>query len=221
MRIFVSYSRRDAAAADGFVASLEGRGFEVVIDRRDLPYGEEWQKELATFIRTSDTVVWLASPDSVVSRWCNWELGEVQRINKRLVPVRVAPLEPEKLPEALGRIHVLPVEGVYDTAQHLDTLVKVLQTDHDWIRTHTRLADRAAEWVSRNRSADRLLRGRALADAEVWRDGRPASAPSPGNDTLDLLLQSRRAANRGLRVLAGIALAAVVVTAGLAAAAVW
>jgi hypothetical protein len=37
-------------------------------DRRDLPDGEEWQKQVADFIRTSDTVVWLVSPDSIASK---------------------------------------------------------------------------------------------------------------------------------------------------------
>jgi TIR domain len=80
LKLFISYSRRDMAAADATVLALEGQGFEVTIDRRDLPYGEEWQQELADFIRASDTVVWLVSPDSVKSRWCNWELGEVVRL---------------------------------------------------------------------------------------------------------------------------------------------
>src|ERR1700741_2719431 len=76
LRIFVSYSRRDLVRADELVSTLEGRGFEVTIDRRDLPYGEEWQKELADFIRAADTVIWLVSPTSVKSRWCGWGLGE-------------------------------------------------------------------------------------------------------------------------------------------------
>ena len=49
LKVFVSYSRVDILAADGLVASLEERGVEVVIDRRDLPYGEEWQVELGDF----------------------------------------------------------------------------------------------------------------------------------------------------------------------------
>jgi hypothetical protein len=90
LKLFISYSRRDMASADALVSALEGDGFEITIDRCDLPYGEEWQKELADFIRGSDTVLWLVSPDSVSSKWCNWELGEVGRLNKRLVPVRSA-----------------------------------------------------------------------------------------------------------------------------------
>jgi hypothetical protein len=49
------------------VAALNERGFEVKIDTRDLPFGEEWQKELADFIRLSDTVIWLVSEASIRS----------------------------------------------------------------------------------------------------------------------------------------------------------
>ena len=56
MKVFISYSRKDSAIADQMVADLEGRSFEVIIDRRDLPYGEEWEAELAGFIRRADTV---------------------------------------------------------------------------------------------------------------------------------------------------------------------
>ena len=48
LKIFVSYSRRELAIADKLVATLQVAGFTVTIDRRDLPFGEEWQKELAT-----------------------------------------------------------------------------------------------------------------------------------------------------------------------------
>ena len=43
LKIFLSYSRADMVAADALVEALEKQGFAVTIDRRDLPYGEEWQ----------------------------------------------------------------------------------------------------------------------------------------------------------------------------------
>jgi hypothetical protein len=69
LKIFISYSRADLETAERLVDSLLGNGFEVKIDVRDLPYGEEWQTELADFIAASDTVFWLVSPDSVKSKW--------------------------------------------------------------------------------------------------------------------------------------------------------
>jgi hypothetical protein len=90
LKVFISYSRRDVTVAAALVAALSARGFQVTIDRRDLPFGEKWQAELAEFIRLSHTVIWLVSEASVQSNWVNWELDEVARRNKRLVPVMVA-----------------------------------------------------------------------------------------------------------------------------------
>ncbi len=84
LKIFISYSRRKSAGADALVDALEARGFDVIIDRRDLPIGEKWQAELSEFIRLSDTVIWLVSELSVRSAWVNWELDEVAKRNKRL-----------------------------------------------------------------------------------------------------------------------------------------
>jgi hypothetical protein len=218
--VFLSYARQDTAIVDRMASDLGERGFEVRLDRRDLPYGEEWQNELAELIKGSDTIVWLASRTSIASRWCNWELSECQRNNKRLIPVRVDDVRPEDFPEALGRFHSLPATGIYDPDVHLDDLTNALNADRDWIKQHTRLADRAAEWVGRGRPADRLLRGRALAEAENWRDLRSATAPPPSGETLDLILESKRKAAQNLRRLAAFAVVIAVTMAALAMVAV-
>jgi len=193
LNVFISYSRRDLQKADQLVAALESNGFEVTIDRRDLPYGEEWQEELADFIRKSDTVIWLISPDSIASKWCNWELGEVSRLNKRLVPLAIKAVSPENLPEALGKIHILPAQGDFSFDEHLQTLVDVLNTNRTWIKEHSRLADRARDWIAHKRSSALLLRGGALAHAEDWKNKTPASE-STSTNVLDLILVSRQQA---------------------------
>ena len=221
LKLFISYSRRDMAAADALVAALEGEDFEITIDRRDLPYGEEWQNELADFIRGSDTVVWLVSPDSITSKWCNWELGEVGRLNKRLVPVKIRQVEPEELPESLGRIHLLPAEGAFVPAVHLPTLVTTLNTDRGWVKEATRLADRAREWTAREKNSALLLRGPALKNAETWSTHQPKAVPGPSSEVLELILASRRGAARRQRWWIGGAAAAAVAGFSLAGFAWW
>jgi len=213
LKVFVSYSRRDLAIADAMVAALEKEGFVVSIDRRDLPYGEEWQKELGDFIRASDTVIWLVSPDSVKSSWVAWELGEVGRLNKRLVPVRVADVSPRDLPEAVGKIHLLPATGIYDEQQHLPALVTTLNTDRTWLKDATRLSDRARQWLAKSRDSGLLLRGGALIDAETWAKQHPRGAPLPPSEVLDLIMTSRRGANHRRRWWTGGAIAALAILA--------
>jgi WD40 repeat protein len=195
-RIFVSYSRHDAASADALVNALIARGFEVTIDRRNLEFGVKWQAELAEFIRLSDTVIWLVSEASIHSQWVNWELDEVSKRNKRLVPVMVGDTPRDKLPRQIGEIQILPFEGLFDPVRDLDPLVHVLETDHDWLKESSRLFDRAYEWLAKHRTTALLLRGAALSGAERWKDNRPAKAPAPAPEVLDLILSSRQAATR-------------------------
>jgi WD40 repeat protein len=221
LTVFISYARRDAPIADRMVLGLEQHGFKVTIDRRDLPYGEEWQAELADMIRACDTVVWLVTSRSVESKWCNWELGEVARLKKRLLPVRVAQVEPAALPPSIGKVQLLPSEGLFDESTHLSVLVQALVTDWAWIRQHTRLADRARQWIEKNRATALLLSGPALTDAEHWADSKPAAAPVPAEETLEFILASRRASARRQRNALVAALAIAVLAVGLASVALW
>lgn len=211
LKLFISYSRQDTEAADALVGDLEQNGFEVTIDRRDLPYGEKWQKELQEFIQDSDTVIWLVSPASVGSSWVKWELGEVQRTAKRLVPVVVSPTPPESLPESLGTIHLLPADGAYVREEHLEAVVRTLRTDRAWQKAHTRLGISARTWIARERPTDLLLRGQALTEAEDWRARRTVQTPAPDPVILELISASQeRAKNRQKQWIAGLGAVGVV-----------
>jgi WD40 repeat protein len=206
VNIFISYSRQDVASADALVAALETQDFAVTIDRRNLPYGEEWQKEIANLIRGSDTVVWLVSAASAASKWCNWELGELGRLNKRLIPIKIREIAPDSLPEAIGKIQLLPAEGVFSLDAHLTALVDTLNTDRAWIKESTRLGDLAREWTEDEQRNDQLLRGNALREAEHWAARHPRSAPLPSSEILDFILASRRGATRRQRWTIGVSL---------------
>lgn len=216
LKIFISYSRQDATAADAIVVALTERGFDVTIDTRDLPFGEKWQAELAEFIRLADTVIWLVSEASIKSHWVNWELDEVARRSKRLVPLMVRFVNPAELPRQLGEIYILPPNRVFNVSSDLDTVVEVLETDHAWLKQASRLQDRAHEWLTKSRASALLLSRGALADAERWKDRRPAKAPAPAQEVMDLLLASRQAANRWQRRVVAGSVAAAAVAMGLA-----
>jgi len=68
----------------------------------------------------------------------------------------------DQLPRQLGEIHILPSDGLFDATRDLDTLSATLEADREWLKEHTRLADRAREWVGRSHSKALLLRGAAL-----------------------------------------------------------
>jgi hypothetical protein len=198
-KVFVSYSRRDAEAADRIVAALESLDFAVTIDKRDLPYGEKWQTELAGFIKAADAVLFLVSPRSVGSYWCRWEIAQVSAQSKRLIPVVLEAVALEDLPPEVQEVHLLPWTPDAAGAPGIDELARILLTDRVWVQDHTRLADLAFTWLAEGRSPDRLLRGQALAAAEGWLSRRPAEAPPPSQVHLDFLAASQLAAKRRAR----------------------
>src|SRR5882672_12549815 len=63
-RVFISYSRKDAAFADALVAALNARGFEAFLDKKDILPGEPWRDRIGALILTADAVVFAISPDS-------------------------------------------------------------------------------------------------------------------------------------------------------------
>jgi hypothetical protein len=63
--------------------------------------------------------------------------------------------------------------------QGLARLQAALLTDIGWTREHTRVEELAADWLAHGNSAERLLQGDALADAERWLANRPSTALEP------------------------------------------
>ena len=221
IKVFVSYARADLAFADQLVAALEARDIEVRIDRRDLPFARVWQDELVEMVRWADTVLFIISPDSIGSKWCEWELAQVEKHQKRLGPIIFRPVENDRIPEELSKLQHISFAPSSDFDAAIERLVEQLGTDIDWVRQHTDLADAARDWKHADQSPDFLLRGAALRGAQSWLDARPPTAPAPTAEQLELITASQRASGRRRWnwTLGVIAVAAIAI--GLAGLAYW
>ena len=206
-RVFISYARADMAFADALVSALEQHDIEVLIDRRDLPYGEEWKPELLGFVHQSDAVVFIVSPHSIASRWCRWEVEQVKAESKRLVPIVLYTVPIEDLPPEIAAINLLPFEGTWNAAlgardslsSQAEMLVKVLLANRAWTKEHSHLGELARRWHAAVASAGPgrgevlLLRGDALSDAELWISRQPREAPEPSELQRTFIQESRKA----------------------------
>lgn len=179
LKIFLSYSRRDEEFARELFAGLELCGFDPFIDKEDIAAGEDWELRLSRLIETADTVVFVVSPNSVSSDRCGWEVQRSADLNKRILPVVWRRVEEASTPERLKRLNYIFFDAPHSFAPSLGKLAIALRTDLEWLREHTRLGERAAEWDLHQRSEERLLRGEALAQAIAWHGSRPANAPEP------------------------------------------
>jgi TPR repeat protein len=199
LRVFISYSRDDRRFADQLDAALNACGFECVIDRHGISGGEDWKRRLSGMIREADTVVFVLSPTSARSEICAWEVGEAARLGKRILPANWLPLEGASPPPQLRDLNYIffyedPKVSGSGFGTGLASLIAALNTDFEWLREHTRYLQRATEWDSGGRPANRLLSGDDIAEAKAWVSRRPKSAPDPTALHLDFIRASEEEA---------------------------
>src|SRR6516165_2544365 len=199
LRVFISYSRDDVEFADQLDAALNAYGFECIIDRQGISGGEDWKRRLGNLISEADTVAFVLSPTSARSEICAWEVEEAARLGKRILPVNCRPLKGASPPPRLRDLnyiffHADPKAPGSGFGTGLAKLVAALNTDFDWLREHTRYLQRAIEWDTGGRPANRLLSGDDIAEAKAWVARRPKSAPEPTALQLDFIRASEREA---------------------------
>ncbi len=191
--VFISYSRKDAAAADRLRGTLGSNGFEVTLDTHDILPGEPWQERLGKLIEKADAVVFLVSPDSIASAVCDQEVNEAERLAKRLIPVVIRDADASAVPGRLKRLNYIFMRSGAEEAEGIRQLVSAIQTDIEWIREHTRLGELSLDWERHGHPVEHLLRGGALAAAEIWLGSRPREAPETTVLHRELIAQSRMA----------------------------
>ena len=195
-------------------AALSGHDQDTWVDWEDIPPTVDFMEEIFTAIRAADTFVCVLSPDSVASVVCGREVAHAVEHNKRLVPIVCRDIDAATVPPKLAALNWLFARDADDFDASVQGLLAAIATDLDWVRTHTRLTIRAAEWQSRGRDPSYLLSGADLtaAEAALVRAGE-ATQPQPTALQQEYVLESRRIATRNQRrLLGGVSIALTVAT---------
>ena len=89
--IFVSHSSRDEEPARRVAEQLRTSGFHALFLDSDpmdgIPAGRAWEQQLYVELRKAEAVVFVATPDSVESKWCMLELALARSLGKPVFPV--------------------------------------------------------------------------------------------------------------------------------------
>jgi WD40 repeat protein len=212
--VFISYAREDAPYVQRLQRALQARGKDVWVDVEGVRDGEVFPAALRRAIEGSDAFVFVISPDSVRSQFCELEVEHAVALNKRVVPLALRSVPDEEIPEEIRFRSWIPV-GDGSFGPGLDRLVAALEADLEWERQHTRLTVRAMEWDHAGRDRNFLLRGSELAGAERWLAAGADKDPGPSGLEQEYLLAARAGAARRQRMLVGGSAAIAVVAIGL------
>ena len=96
--VFISYARKDAVRAEKVIARFEAVGFSVWTAYEQLQSASNMFQELCHAIQTSNALVALTSPSSVVDWECDMEVEHAIMLGKRVIPVIVEDVEPSQVP---------------------------------------------------------------------------------------------------------------------------
>ncbi len=96
--LFISYSSSDRHS---FVSRLAGdltdKGYTLWVDNLGPKYsgitaGKAWQQELADALHQAKAVIFVISPDSIRSVWCQAELNRASEQNTPIIPILARPI---------------------------------------------------------------------------------------------------------------------------------
>jgi len=217
--VFISYAREDRAFVRRLFDALEANGRDAWVDWEDIPPTADWLEEVYAAIEAADTFVFVVSPDSVTSKVCNLEIAHAIENNKRLAPIIRRDVDEAVTFEALTgcdwetlardnwqtlkRPNWLFFRESDDFDSAFQALVDAIETDLDWVHTHTRLQVRALEWDRKGRDNSFLLRGSDLQEAEQWLAQGTAKEPRLTRLQAEYITAGRRAATTRQRVILG------------------
>jgi len=210
-RVFLSYSRRDAALVARVAEGLLGAGFLADYDQAAHDPGhvsagiaaeDEWWKRLQEMIASADVMVFLVSPDSAQSAVCDEEIAYARALGKRILAVLARPVDFARAPPRLSALNVRIdfSEGGPGFEAALAQAVSALEMNVGWHREGRKYFARVQEWDTAGRPKSRLLREGAVEEAERWALARPRNEPEPGELFLAWIAASRTQIRRDAAV---------------------
>ena len=85
---FISYGRADSKQfAQELSKRLKALGYTVWFDFNDIPLGVDYQKQIDDGIEKADNFLYLVSPHSVNSAYCNLKIEQTLKHKKRIIPL--------------------------------------------------------------------------------------------------------------------------------------
>ena len=209
--VFISYSRRNKEFTQKLYNALIGANRNVWADWDSIPAASDWFAEIKQGIEETNSVLFVLSPEWVKSTECRKEFEYALAMGKRLFPIVYATVDPNDVPPELAKINWVYMRDTDDFDKGFQTLCSAMDTDLDWIKTHTRIQIRALEWDKKNRDNSFTLRGNDLVDGERFLANSSGKNPDATALQGEYIFASRKDATRRQRVtLAGVTVALIV-----------
>lgn len=193
--VFIAYSRNDSSFAKKINEDLQRHGKNTWFDQESIISGSDFRQEIYRGIECSNSVIFIISPDSARSPYCADEVEYAEKYNKRIITILYRSVKPESLHPALNKVQWIDFQlGKSDFSQSFLDLIRILDTDREYLEFHTKLLIKAIEWDQKGKTSSLLLRGSELDVAGEWlgKSDEKQLEPRPSLIQRDFILQSEK-----------------------------
>ncbi|MEM9217540.1 MAG: TIR domain-containing protein [Cyanobacteria bacterium P01_F01_bin.150] len=169
-QVFLSYADEDIQMMQQVGASLRRAGFTVWTNQTDIQTGTTFQDAINQGIEETDTIVYLLSPHSLTSEYCQQEIDYALFLNKRIIPLLVGVTKPGDIPTTLQELQYIDLtdnQTDIDYRSDESELIKILRQDAAYYHDHKMLLTQALKW-KRKGQGSLLLRGYTLKRSQAW-----------------------------------------------------
>lgn len=194
--LFISYSRQNKKVVRALVEQIEANGSQPWIDESDIPKAEPFWEEIKKGIAEANAFVFMASPASIQSEVCNWEVAYARRNGKRIIPVALSDFYKDA--ELVAAVETITFKDPdYDPAKNPDQPEKTISAKENFealrqlnaIFAHTsaRYAAAAEEIVTAaNQDREHIkTHTRILLRAQAWDENRRRGYLLTGEETVE------------------------------------
>ncbi|HEY9669097.1 MAG TPA: TIR domain-containing protein [Coleofasciculaceae cyanobacterium] len=181
-QVFLSYADKDKAFMQKIARTLMREGMTLWTNKTDIKTGDEYEKAIQQGIEQADNIVYLMSPASLKSTYCEKELTYARSLNKHIIPLLLEPIEPELISLKLGAVQFINVPCNQEESKYqadAAKLIRILREDAAYYEQHKILLAKALKWERQKRNPSILLRGYNLRKAQAWLKGAKTRSHHP------------------------------------------
>lgn len=129
-RIFISYDRDDRPFTRELARKLR-RIYDHVWFDENLTGGVDWWNEIRSEIAECDIFMYLLTEQSLRSPYCQAEYSEATKLNKHILPVRIAPVR--DIPEPIAKVQYVDMSDGSINVENLTELNAAIKKINDAI----------------------------------------------------------------------------------------
>lgn len=104
---FISYARLDKEIIKRLFDALLKKGIDLWLDADDIRGAEVWMDSLLIAIQNCHNFIYCISENSIKSPYCQAELSHALRLNKRIIPVAIANVNPDSCSKPIRELQWL------------------------------------------------------------------------------------------------------------------